>query len=105
MQYIAEYYNILQCSTAGLSGQSKYASTNNRNQQILTKKTRLYNNFMYSTRVAWMMLCSIYYSKIFNAILTIITLSFVAIITMHIFNITQPYSIVCLYDMDIEAYW
>ena len=27
MQYITEYHNILQCSTIGLSTQSKYAST------------------------------------------------------------------------------
>ena len=27
MEYIAEYCNILQCSTIGLSTQSKYAST------------------------------------------------------------------------------
>ena len=48
MQYIAEYCNISQCGTVGFSGQSKYASTNNRNQQILTKQTRFYNSFMYT---------------------------------------------------------
>ena len=36
----AVYCNISQCSTVGLRGQSKYASPNNRNQQILTKKTQ-----------------------------------------------------------------
>ena len=31
MRYIAEYCNILQCSTIGLSTQSKYASTIHKN--------------------------------------------------------------------------
>ena len=44
MQYIAEYHNISQCCTTGLSIQSKYASTILKCFGSITHNTYFYDN-------------------------------------------------------------
>ena len=84
MQYIAEYCNILQCSTVD--------KANTHQQTIETKKSLLKRqDFTCIVHVLDDGTCTPFtIVKYSNAIFAIIALSFVVIIAMHIFSIAQP---------------